>query len=121
MGIIHDPDTCQIKDCATCCPMPEHDYAACMIDECNICGRYYTKLAASYSKSAAHVKKRAARFTALPSEVDSPASLMNDLRELRNEALSQGDFKYAVHLSHVHKWMHWLVENFDALVTLNKE
>lgn len=41
----------------------------------------------------------------MPDEVDPIISLLPDLVELRNEALAQGDFKYAVHLSHVHKWL----------------
>lgn len=54
-------------------------------------------------------------MTRMPSEVDPPDSLLADLAELRNEALTQGDFKYAVHLSHVHAWLHWVSENFEEL------
>lgn len=54
-------------------------------------------------------------MTKMPSEVDSPGTLLEDLAKLRNEALTQGDFKYAVHLSHCHAWLHWLSENFEEL------
>lgn len=55
-------------------------------------------------------------MTRMPSEVDPPGSLLEDLVELRNEALKQGDFKYAVHLSHCHAWLHWVNENWEELV-----
>lgn len=54
-------------------------------------------------------------MTKMPSEVDSPELLLPDLVELRNEALTQGDFKYAVHLSHCHAWLYWLSQNFKEL------
>lgn len=54
-------------------------------------------------------------MTRMPSEVDSPSTLLKDLVELRDEALKQGDFHYAVHLSHCHVWLHWLSENFGEL------
>mgnify|MGYP006887592413 CR=1 FL=1 len=54
-------------------------------------------------------------MTKMPSEADSPATLLSDLVALRDEALKQGDFLYAVHLSHCHAWLHWLGENFEEL------
>lgn len=54
-------------------------------------------------------------MTKMPNEVDPPAALLHDLAELRNTALKQNDFYYAVHLSHCHAWLHWLAENFEEI------
>lgn len=54
-------------------------------------------------------------MTKMPSEVDPPGSLLFDLTEIRNLALSQNDFNSAVLLSHVHAWLHWIDQNFEEL------
>lgn len=59
-------------------------------------------------------------MTRLPSETDTPESLMPELVALRNEALNQADFESAVMLSHVHKWLHWVNENWAELDAINK-
>lgn len=40
-----------------------------------------------------------------PTEVDSISSLRDQIIELRDEALKQGDFKWTVILSHTIAWM----------------
>ena len=54
-------------------------------------------------------------MTKMPSEVDSPGSMLIDLAEIRNLALTQNDFESAVLLSHVHAWIHWIDQNWEEL------
>ena len=56
------------------------------------------------------------KWTGGPTETDSIESLRPDVIKLRDAALEVADFKTAVLLSHVIKWMSWLQENADAIL-----
>ena len=44
-----------------------------------------------------------------------PEKIMPALTELRNAALTAGNFEFAVILSYTHAWMYWLNENWKEL------
>ena len=57
------------------------------------------------------------KLTKFPTEVDEPQTFLEDIQALRNGALAAGRMDYAVSLSHIHAWMHWLGENLPLIRT----